>query len=272
MTKGTEDGTSLHSLPLFCRVAGRRVVVVGEGPMAEAKARLVERAGAEVSRETEAHHARLAFVALDDARSAEAAAIRLRGKGLLVNVADRPDLCDFTLPSILERGPVLIAVSTGGASAGLAKHLRLRLERLLPQTLGTLAQGLAHAKDTLRRRFPNAEDRRAALDDALAEHGPLDPLDDASAAHLENWLEDSDTPPGGTVHEFTLVSDDPDDLTLRQARLLGVADLILHDPAIAAAILGRARADAERAPIGNRAPAERGVTLILRRQKPAQTT
>lgn len=272
MTRRGEEGGSLHSLPLFCRVAGRRVVVVGEGPMADAKARLVERAGGEVCGETEAHHARLAFVALDDARGAEAAAIRLRGKGLLVNVADRPDLCDFTLPSILERGPVLIAVSTGGASAGLAKHLRLRLERLMPQTLGALARGLAEAKDGLRARFPNADDRRAALDEALGENGPLDPMDDASAGYLQRWLDGSDTPPGGMVHDFALTSDDPDDLTLRQARLLGVADLILHDPEVAQAILGRARADAERAPIGSREPAEKGVTLILRQQKVAQTT
>lgn len=272
MSRRAEEGASLHSLPLFCRVAGRRVVVVGEGAMAEAKARLVERAGGEVCGETEAHHARLAFVALDDPRGAEAAAIRLRCKGLLVNVADRPDLCDFTLPSILERGPVLVAVSTGGASAGLAKHLRLRLERLMPQTLGALARGLSDAKDILRVRFPNFDDRRAALDDALGENGPLDPLNGASAGHLERWLEGAGTAPGGMVHDFALGSDDPDDLTLRQARLLGVADLILHDPAIAKPILARARADAERAPIGSREPADRGVTLILRRRQPAQTT
>ena len=118
----------MHSLPLFHRIAGARVVVVGEGDMAAAKARLVERAGGVTCAETEAHHARLAFVALEDGRAAEAAALRLKRMGLLVNVADRPELCDFTLPSLLDRDPVLVAVSTGGASAGLAKHLRLRLE------------------------------------------------------------------------------------------------------------------------------------------------
>ncbi|MEG3597956.1 MAG: NAD(P)-dependent oxidoreductase, partial [Pseudomonadota bacterium] len=114
----------MHSLPLFHRIAGARVVVGGEGDMAAAKARLVERAGGVTCAETEAHHARLAFVALEDSRAAEAAALRLKRMGLLVNVADRPELCDFTLPSLLDRDPVLVAVSTGGASAGLAKHLR----------------------------------------------------------------------------------------------------------------------------------------------------
>ncbi|HBC16803.1 MAG TPA: siroheme synthase, partial [Erythrobacter sp.] len=118
----------MHSLPLFHRIAGAHVVVVGEGEMAAAKARLVERAGGIPCPETEAHYARLAFVALEDGHAAQTAALRLKRMGLLVNVADRPELCDFTLPSVLDRDPVLVAVSTGGASAGLAKHLRLRLE------------------------------------------------------------------------------------------------------------------------------------------------
>ena len=73
--------------------------------------------------------ARLAFVALPEP---EAAAERLRARGVLVNVPDRPELCDFIVPSVLDRKPVLIAIGTGGASAGLAKALRLRLEVLLP--------------------------------------------------------------------------------------------------------------------------------------------
>ena len=115
----------IRSLPLLHRIAGKRVVVVGEGEMGEAKRRLVERAGGIVCSETEAHHAKLAFIALEDERAAEAAAKRLSDKGLLVNVADRPELCEFTTPSILDRDPVLIAVGTSSAFAGLAKQLRL---------------------------------------------------------------------------------------------------------------------------------------------------
>jgi uroporphyrin-III C-methyltransferase/precorrin-2 dehydrogenase/sirohydrochlorin ferrochelatase len=115
---------ALSALPLFHRVAGQRVVVVGEGAAAEAKRRLVERAGGVCCGEPEAHYARLAFIAVDDPRLAEGAATRLKSKGLLVNVTDRPELCDFTLPSVLERGPVVVAIGTGGASAGLAKQLR----------------------------------------------------------------------------------------------------------------------------------------------------
>ena len=254
----------MHSLPLFHRIAGERVVVVGSGDMAEAKARLVARAGGIPCGETEAHHARLAFVALENERTAAAAALRLKRLGLLVNVADRPDLCDFTLPSILDREPVLVAVGTGGASAGLAKHLRLRLEALIPETIGRLAAGLSASRDALRARFPDSEVRRQALDKALCEGGPLDVLEVHSHETVDNWLQGGSEKPVPSIEEFTLTSDDPDDLTLKQARLLGMADAVLHDPDIPEAILVRARADARRMDLPGEPFAE-GLTVILRR-------
>ena len=254
----------MHSLPLFHRISGKRVVVVGVGDMADAKARLVERAGGIPCAETEAHHAQLAFVALEDKRTAESAARRLKQAGLLVNVADRPDLCDFTLPSVLDRDPVLVAVSTGGASAGLAKHLRLRLETLLPQSLGNLARALSDARDTMRRKFPDGATRRRALDDALVAEGPLDPLETHGDGAVDEWLNESPNPTASECHDFVLGSDDPDDLTLRQARLLGKADAVLHDAAISEAILVRARADAQRIALPAKPPRE-GLSVILRK-------
>ncbi len=121
----------MKSLPLFHRVAGQPVIVLGEGPAADAKRRLVERAGGDAVADLQAgieRGARLAFVALDEQQEAEAAVMRLHRAGVLVNVADRPALCDFTTPSILDRDPVQIAIGTEGASAGLAKQLRLRFE------------------------------------------------------------------------------------------------------------------------------------------------
>lgn len=254
----------MHSLPLFHRIAGERVVVVGEGAIAEAKRRLVARAGGVPCSEAEAHHARLAFVALEDAREAEAAALRLKRRGLLVNAADRPELCDFTTPSVLDRDPVLVAVGTGGASAGLAKHLRLRLEAILPQSLGALAQALFGGRQALRERFPEADERRHALDEALTEGGALDPLAPDSAERVAVWLAGTADAGGPLTLEFTLTSADPDDLTLRQARALGIADTVLHDPAIPKAILTRARADAVRRVLPDEPPSE-GMTVILRR-------
>ncbi|WP_345725652.1 siroheme synthase [Qipengyuania proteolytica] len=254
----------MHSLPLFHRIAGTRVVVVGEGEMAEAKARLVERAGGVPCPETEARHAKLGFVALEDGRAAEAAALRLKRAGLLVNVADRPELCDFTLPSVLDRDPVLVAVSTGGASAGLAKHLRLRLEALLPQSLGTLAMALSDARDAIKARYATGDARRRALDEALGEGGALDPFAATDAGSVAAWLAGNRAVADSEVFEFTLTSDDPEDLTLRQARALGKADTVLHDAEVAEAILIRARADATRIVLPAEAPSD-GLTVILRR-------
>ena len=256
----------LHSLPLFHRIAGSKVVVVGDGEMAAAKRRLIERAGGICCAENEGTAARLAFVALEDGEAAEAAAKRLRAQGLLVNVADRPELCDFILPSILERGDVLVAVSTGGASAGLAKHLRLRLEAYLPQGLGTLASALAVAREAMRARWADPAQRRRALDTALASGGPLDPLREHRVDAVSRWIESSVTPPSDQTAEIVLVSEDPDDLTLRQARLLGMADSIVHDASISPAILARARADALRVPsLPHMGADKRGLTVVLRR-------
>ncbi|ROT94857.1 siroheme synthase [Altererythrobacter sp. FM1] len=256
----------MNSLPLFHRIAGQRVVVVGNGDAADAKRRLVERAGGIPCGEPEAHHARLAFIALDDDRQAAAVAIRLRTKGLLVNVTDRPAMCDFTVPSVLDRDPVLIAIGTGGASAGLAKHLRLRIEAILPPALGQLAAKLNAVRDVIRQRFPDMAERRRAIDAALSEGGPLDPLRGDAAERVDSWLAANHSAVDARTVEIALTSDDPDDLTLRQARWLGVADVVLHDAAVSSEILARARADAVRKEIGaDILPAgDDGLTVVLR--------
>ena len=174
----------MESLPLFHRLTGVPVVVVGEGEAAEAKRRLVRNAGA-LPATADDPQARLAFVACD---APEAMVAELRGRGLLVNCVDRPDLCDFTVPALIDRAPVLVAVGTSGASAGLAKAVRLRLERLLPPRLGDLARALFAARPALRRRFADAGERRRALDVALGEQGALDPFDPASADRVAAWL------------------------------------------------------------------------------------
>ena len=111
---------TLHSLPLFVRLAGRPVMLIGEGEAADAKRRLLTRAGAVVVGEDA--EAALAIVALD---APEATVTRLRARGVLVNAVDRSDLCDFTLPAIVDRDPVIVAIGDrrrvcgpgGGAAA-----------------------------------------------------------------------------------------------------------------------------------------------------------
>jgi uroporphyrin-III C-methyltransferase/precorrin-2 dehydrogenase/sirohydrochlorin ferrochelatase len=229
---------TLHSLPVFLRLAGRPVMLIGEGESADAKRRLLERAGATIVGEKE--EAALAIVALGDP---DATVARLKARGVLVNAVDRPDLCDFTLPAIVDRSPVIVAIGTGGASAGLAAALRQRLESLLPTTLGGLADALHAARARLKASFPDMDARRRALGQALSAGAALDPLA-ADAASVDAWH--GGAPPPRAIDVIRLSSPDPDDLTLRQARLLAQADRVVHTPDVPPAILDRARADAPR--------------------------
>lgn len=243
--------STIASLPLFHQITGQNVLVLGDGPAAEPKRRLVERAGGvvvdDLARAID-EGVSIAFIAYDDARACEVAAINARCAGMLVNVVDRPELCDFTTPSILDRNPLLVAIGTGGASAGLAKHVRLRLERVLPATLGPLANALEAARPALRKRFPEGPDRRRAVDAALTEGGALDPFEPSSFQRVEAWISNAAEGRKASVFDLTLTSADPEDLTLKQARLLGEADLVLLDGPVPPAILARARADAARLP------------------------
>jgi uroporphyrin-III C-methyltransferase/precorrin-2 dehydrogenase/sirohydrochlorin ferrochelatase len=233
---------SLPALPLFVAVAGRPVILLGHGAAAEAKRRLLDRAGARIVGGDA--DAALAIVAIEDDAEAAAAVARLKARGVLVNATDRPELCDFTLPAIVERAPVIVAVGTGGASAGLAAALRQRFEALLPPTLGALATRLLKSRGAIRAHYPDGEARRRALGAALAAGGALDPLV-AGPDAVDGWL-------GGDATQSTRLvtirprSADPDDLTLREARALGQADRVFHRPEVPAAILDRARADAVR--------------------------
>lgn len=235
----------MEQLPVFLNLRGRTVVLVGEGEAADAKARLIARAGGHIVRAWE-EGVTIAFVALDDDAEAGAAAEALRARGLLVNVVDRPDLCDFTTPAIVDRAPVTIAIGTGGASAGLAKAVRQRIEALLPARLGALASALHAARAAMKARWPVAADRRRAIDAALANGGTLDPLDDDAAGKVDAWLASDAKVRPSRLETIRLTGADPDDLTLRAARLLGEADHIFHPADIPAAILDRARADAVR--------------------------
>jgi uroporphyrin-III C-methyltransferase/precorrin-2 dehydrogenase/sirohydrochlorin ferrochelatase len=254
------EGVTLHSLPLFVRLAGRPVILLGEGEAADAKRRLLERAGAVIVGEEA--EAALGFVAIEDDGAALAAVERLKARGLLVNAVDRPALCDFTTPAIIDRAPVLVAVGTGGVSAGLAAALRQRLEALLPARLGRLAEQLHDARAALRARYPDGPTRRRALGVALAAGGALDPL--REDADVPRWLARDQARETGHVR-IVLVSSDPDDLTLRQARWLANADRVIVHPGVPTAILDRARADAVRVAWQADTEEQGGLTVELER-------
>lgn len=254
----------MHSLPVFIRLKDRPVILLGEGEPASAKRRLLERAGAAIVGEDA--QASLAIVALEDDAEAEAAIARLKARGVLVNAVDRAAACDFTLPAIVDRDPVIIAIGTGGASAGLAKALRQRLEALLPASVGGMADALGKARAALRQRWPDSADRRRAIDAAFDPGGPLDPFGAGSADAVAHWLTSGSDGATSAFHHMIITSDDPDDLTLGQARLLARADWVIHQPRVAKAILNRARADAARMESETRPETlPKGITLFLER-------
>lgn len=231
----------MEQLPILVNLRGQRVLVTGSCEAAAAKARLVEAAGGIVVAEP-CPGVRLAFVTNDDA---EAQSVRLKAAGLLVNVVDRPELCDFTTPSIIDRAPVTLAIGTAGASATLAKALRERLEALLPASLGALATAIRGSRAPVTAALPDPADRRRFWDALLAPGGALDPLHDVPdpAAVIAMALA-APVPPKSTLTIITVT--DPDDLTLRQLRALSQADRIFHTQGASLSIIDRGRRDAPR--------------------------
>ena len=253
----------MQQLPIFVNLAGRQVILVGDGEPAEAKARLVRAAGGELVGE-HAAEAVLAFVAIEDDAEALAAATRLRARGLLVNVVDKPAMSDFLMGAIIDRSPVVVAISTAGASASLARALRTRLEALLPASLGPLAGAILAARDAAAARHPTPNDRRRLWERALAQAGPLDPfaaLPDADAA-VSRVIEGSSTATP-QLREIAITSDDPGDLTLNQLNALARCDALVVVGAVVPAIIDRARRDAARLDaVPDPLPA--GLTVVLR--------
>lgn len=270
----------LAYLPIFLDVRGRPCLLLGGSEAAAAKATLLLRAGAAVRLLAEApcealaaelRAGRLERVAgpftpallrgaalvIDDGGDPERlAAVRAAcsAAGVPLNVIDRPAHCDFIVPAILDRSPVVVAISTGGGAPALARLLRQRLERALPPGLGRLTRlaaafrgraGQALASSRLRQRF---WDRALAEESAAA----LSALDEAAAsARLEALLRE--VAEEGEAGEIALVDagpGDPDLLTLAAARAIERADVILHAATVASATLALARREARLLPLG----------------------
>ncbi len=253
----------MQQLPLFLTITGQSVILLGEGEAADAKRRLIERAGGICCSEDDGE-ARIAFVAIEEEDEAVTAAMRLKARGLLVNVVDRPALCDFTVPAIVDRDPLLVAVGTGGASAGLAKMVRQAIERLLPARLGELALGLQAARQAMRDKWPAGPDRRRQLDRALVPGGILDPLNNDSTDRIREWLAADGDVIASRVVRIDLASSDPEDLTVKTARLLGQADHVFVDGPIERGLVNRARADAIQHSGAPGSPPPSGLVLHLR--------
>jgi len=286
---------ALH--PLFLDLRDRRVLVVGGGAVALRKVEALLGSGARIAVGAPQLHAGLAalaasgriahlpgrfaadwldqhwlaIAATDDAATNAQVAACARARRIFCNVVDDAGLSSFHSPALVRRGPLQIAISSGGGAPMLARHLREWLEVQLDDSWGALTVLLARHRARIRRRFPDLGERRRWFARLL--QGPLparlrrqDPI--ASEQALLAVLEagGADTQPGSVA----LVGAGPGDpglLTLRALRLLNEADVILHDRLVSDAVLAMARRDAHYIGVGKQAgdhrTAQDGIHALL---------
>jgi uroporphyrin-III C-methyltransferase/precorrin-2 dehydrogenase/sirohydrochlorin ferrochelatase len=252
----------MRAYPIFLDLQGRRVVVLGNNEAADRRAGTFASLGAVVERVATAAQANLAGCALavaSGAPEAELAAFSADAQrlGIPVNVVDRPELCSFSTPAIVDRDPLTIAISSGGAAPVLSRLLRARIETFVAPAWGRLARLADRLKAETRRRLPDVVQRRRLLEQAFAgrvadmmfagdEAGAellyLDQLAAAEAGAAQAAQ--------GMVHLVGAGPGAADLLSLRGLRLLGEADVIVHDRLGTEAVLELARRDAERIDVG----------------------
>lgn len=266
-------------LPLFTRIEGRSCLVVGGGAIALRKAGLLARAGAKVRVVAPEITPELERLALDSDGSAELREYRVDdlsdvvlviaatsdagvnatvsadafARRVPVNVVDSPELCSVILPSIIDRSPLIVAVSSGGASPVLARQLRAKLESWIPSAYGRLARLAARFRQRVREAVPDMDQRRRFWEDTL--EGPVAELvlagqEEAGARALEQRLSGALPEKRGEVWLVGAGPGDPDLLTFKALRLMQRADVVLYDRLVAPEIVDLCRRDAERIYVG----------------------
>lgn len=263
----------MPGLAVTLNLHGRKAVVVGGGAAAARKAERLIACGAQVLMIAEhpgpdvralqgatllraafrADHLDAAAVVIaenDDPGLAQAVAVAARRRGIPVNVIDCPALCDFTMPALVERGRITVAISTDGGAPLLARMLRARIEAALPPGLGALADLAARWRRAVAARVPSGAARRRFWEWAL-QGPPAEALlagraDQASQMLTRAVADESLWQPMGLVSVIGCGPGDPDLLTMKALRRLQEADIVAHEDGLPPAILALARRDAER--------------------------
>ena len=247
----------MRHFPIFMDLHGRRCVILGQGEAADRKADALRRCGATVQQAATYDASILDGCAVAigaEATEADLAALvqDANARGIPVNVVDRPALCSFITPAVVDRSPITVAVSSGGAAPVLARLIRARIEALVPPAFGRLAALVDEFKADIRRILPDTALRRRVLERALG--GRVADLvaagqEDAARHEMARQIEDG-AEPSGIVYLVGAGPGAADLLTLRAHRLLGEADVIVHDRLIGEDVLDMARRDAERIYVG----------------------
>ncbi|MCH1487813.1 MAG: siroheme synthase CysG [Pseudomonadales bacterium] len=271
----------MEYLPLFFDVKDKTCLLVGGGTIAYRKAKLLMGAGArlavvapaiepdllELVKSTSGEYYEKAYgeecltdkyfviAATNNENLNEKVAVDCRARNVLVNVVDAPEYCDVIFPAIIDRAPIVIAVSSSGAAPVLARSVRTRIESTIPANFGVLANFIGERRDEVRQRLDEQKLRlfwEDLVQSEIAERVMMGRLDDAQAmfaralAHAVKNKEVSE----GEVYLIGAGPGDPDLLTFKALRLLQRADVVLYDRLVSSEIVAMSRRDAEHVYVG----------------------
>lgn len=268
-------------LPLFHRLQQQSVLLVGGGEVALRKARLLADAGALVHVVTLELHPQLRelleqtggsyqlrgwqpqdcaghvliVAATENSQLNEQVAASANQLNVPVNVVDTPQLCSVIFPAIVDRSPLVVAVSSGGHAPVLARLVRAKIETVLPASYGKLAALAQKYRSAVKQRFADLQQRRVFWENTL--QGPIaEQVFSGNAEQAEKMLQDSMQKSASTQGEVYLVGagpGDPDLLTFKALRLMQQADVVLYDRLVASEIVDMCRRDADRIYVGKAA-------------------
>jgi uroporphyrin-III C-methyltransferase/precorrin-2 dehydrogenase/sirohydrochlorin ferrochelatase len=268
----------MNYLPIFADVRNKLCLVVGGGEVAKRKAGVLLEAGAKVrvvapQIETELSKQQLvdAIVARFEAQHLDGVTLVIaatndrsvnrqvselaRARNIPVNVVDDPELCSFIMPAILDRAPLMVAFSSGGASPVLTRMMRGKLETMIPQNYSRLAAFAERFREQVKQRVTNPAKRRIfwenALEGVVAEK-VLSGDESSAEMMMQQMLKDEDNIQRVEVYLVGAGPGDPDLLTFRALRLMQKADVVVYDNLVSKPILEMARRDAERIYVGKK--------------------
>lgn len=271
----------MEYLPLFHNLRGSQVLIVGGGEIALRKSRLIADAGALLRvvapaidvqllelvqasggvaitrgyQESDLDGCQLVIAATDEQALNATVSADARRRCVPVNVVDAPALCSVIFPAIVDRSPLVVAVSSGGDAPVLARLIRAKLETWIPSAYGELAGLAARFRQQVKNLYPDVQQRRAFWEEVF--QGPIaDRQLAGQGAEAQRLLQAKvDGAPPHAPGEVYLVGagpGDPDLLTFKALRLMQQADVVLYDRLVAPPILELCRRDAERIYVGKR--------------------
>ena len=268
-------------LPIFVATEAHRIVVAGEGQLAEAKCRAVLKTAAAVTLFSEAptqamrdwanqrqltletrpcsapdfEGARLVYAASENQSTNKQLAQWARQAGAWVNVLDEPDQCDFITPAVVDRDPVVVAIGTEGTAPVLARQIKADVEALLPQHVGRLARAAQsfrkRVSDTLSSGRPRRQFWKAFFKLAMPHSDNTEQDLQASLRSLLSQHEQL-TPPQGRIAFVGAGPGDPELLTMKARRLIHEADVVVYDRLVGSEVLELARREAKFISVGKK--------------------